>query len=493
MKNRSLKFRLIWFITSIIILMAMLNVYSIFTSKTIETQYKEMINNMYNINQIGTDINLSVSYFDNYMSSKTQSNLDYYNKYLFDARDKIEVLKGSMDEKSLVVLNNIENTINSYSEKANDTYNKFLLSGKFDEFYPSFTETKMIASYIDDYVRQLNDNYLKYNKSVYQELKANTRKSGKLIIGLFIFITFMCMAFAFAFSKEITMPLNELVEASQKVSKGDFEIENFNSSDIYEINVLYNGFNIMVGDIKKLIVEMKEKANIEKKLKDQEMENLKIENMLKEAKFKSLQSQVNPHFLFNTLNAIAQTSEIEGAYETERLIDSVSDILRYSLSMVDRTSTIGQEIEMVKQYMYIQETRFKDRIGFNLNVDSKLLNVEMPGMTLQPLVENSFIHGIDPKEDGGSISINAYRDLGYCIVEVIDDGMGMSQERIDEILNNKDVHEHHGHTTGIGVINVVNRLKLLYDYDDVLTIKSAENKGTKVSIKIRLNEGVNYA
>jgi|GEM_PF-5763764 len=71
MKNRSLKFRLIWFITSIIILMAMLNVYSIFTSKTIETQYKEMINNMYNINQIGTDINLSVSYFDNYMSSKT--------------------------------------------------------------------------------------------------------------------------------------------------------------------------------------------------------------------------------------------------------------------------------------------------------------------------------------------------------------------------------------------------------------------------------------
>jgi sensor histidine kinase YesM len=301
------------------------------------------------------------------------------------------------------------------------------------------------------------------------------------------------MAFAFAFSKEITTPLNELVEASQKVSKGDFEIENFNSSDIYEINVLYNGFNIMVGDIKKLIGEMKEKANIEKKLKDQEMENLKIENMLKEAKFKSLQSQVNPHFLFNTLNAIAQTSEIEGAYETERLIDSVSDILRYSLSMVDRTSTIGQEIEMVKQYMYIQETRFKDRIGFNLNVDSKLLNVEMPGMTLQPLVENSFIHGIDPKEDGGSISINAYRDLGYCIVEVIDDGMGMSQERIDEILNNKDVHEHHGHTTGIGVINVVNRLKLLYDYDDVLTIKSAENKGTKVSIKIRLNEGVNYA
>lgn len=464
------------------------NVYSIYVINHIENNYKTLTNNMFDINKISNDINLAAFYFDNYISTKTHSNLDYYNKYLFDARDKTNNMQRYMDEESRVYLKDLENIINSFSESANTTYNKFLLSGKYDEFYPDFLNTKKIAAYANDYVQLLNNSYLNYNNKIYKEMKKSTENSKYILISLQCIITIFCIIFAFLFSREITNPLSILVENSKKVSKGEFNIQCRENFNISEINILSRGFNAMIKDIEGLIQKIKEKADVEKKLQDEKMKNLMYENMLKEAQFKALQSQINPHFLFNTLNTVLQTAYMEEAYETEKLIESVSDILRYSLTMVDKISTLGHELETIRQYMYIQKRRFMDRVSFNLNIDKCCEHLEIPSMTLQPIVENAFIHGIEPKEEGGIISINAFKEEDSCVIEIIDNGEGMSKEKLNNILTGKSNYK--GHTTGIGVQNVFKRLNLFYNNKSHFKVESQVKKGTKVTLKIPLYKEV---
>lgn len=475
---------LLSFIIVVIVVMAGLNVYSLYITRSMESQYSKMISGMMTIHEISRDIDSSSFYLDKYFSAKTQSDLYNYRRYYQDAMEKVQVLKDSLDEENLIILQELKSTIESYNEESENSMFKLLSSKSNDDFYYSLLETRKIAAYIDEHAIRLSDGYLKYNNNLYKQLKAQNELNNKAIPGLLILIMVSCIIFSVVLSEKITGPLNELVEKSQKVSKGDFNIEEIKISSIYEIGTFASGFNDMVKDIKRLIQTIKEKANVEKKLKDEELKNLLTQNMLKESKLKALQSQINPHFLFNTLNAVVQTAVIEGAYETEKLMNSVSDLLRYSLNMIESQSTLGDEIESIKQYIYIQETRFKDRVKFKVEVQNGLSNVEIPGMTLQPLVENAFIHGIESKEEGGEIHIEAWEEEGFCIVKIEDNGVGMSQEKIEEIMVSEDMEHHKGHTTGIGVGNVIKRIRLLYEIEDGFKIESEKGKGTKIYIKI---------
>ena len=141
----------------------------------------------------------------------------------------------------------------------------------------------------------------------------------------------------------------------------------------------------MINHISKYIESLKEKAELEKKLQNEKMKLLSYEKDLKASQLRILQAQINPHFLFNTLNCISQTAVKENANKTESLIRAVAGILRYSLSMMDRDATLEEELNIVKQYMYIQIRRYEDRFKFNLKINADLKKVIVPAMTLQPL------------------------------------------------------------------------------------------------------------
>lgn len=488
MNTRGLKFKLLSFTCIIIGLMVGINIYFMFSTKSIENQYSNMINKVLTINEINQDVNNSVFYFDKYFSTKVQSDLDNYRRCYEDARKKVIQLEDFfVDDENSMVIRDVDNILDSYHEYGEEAVYKFLTSGKSDEFYPYFVDAKRVASYSNDQVEKLHDNYIKYNSKIYQNLVTETERSRVLVVVFLIIIVLVCAAFAVIFSDKITIPINGLVLSAQKVSKGNFNIDEIKPSGMYEVDILADGFNTMVRDVKGLVKTIQEKADLEKQLKDQEMKNLLVENMLRQAQFKALQSQINPHFLFNTLNAVVQTAVIEGAYETEKLMNSVSKLLRYSLTMIDSKSTVEEELEIIKQYIYIQETRFADRVSFKIDVDDKLLNVEIPGMTLQPLVENAFIHGIECKEEGGEIDIRVYEDNSNCIIRIQDNGIGIPAKKINEILYSKESNSHIGHTTGIGVGNVINRLKILYDSEDVFDIFSEVGSGTSITIKIPLS------
>ncbi len=185
-----------------------------------------------------------------------------------------------------------------------------------------------------------------------------------------------------------------------------------------------------------------------REIKDQS----ELDQLLKEMELKHLQNQINPHFLFNTLNTISKMAYLEDANSTSRLIDSVAALLRHNLGEIHDRVTLKDEVNIVQDYFRIQQTRFSERVQFVTKIDVKCLGIEIPRLTLQPLVENAFIHGIEEREEGGVISIRIEQTEESVVIEVSDDGEGIAKEKIERLLSlSTDRDEHVGHSTGIRV------------------------------------------
>jgi sensor histidine kinase YesM len=159
--------------------------------------------------------------------------------------------------------------------------------------------------------------------------------------------------------------------------------------------------------------------------------------------------------------------------------------------MMDKFATLEEEVNLIKQYIFIQKVRYDDRISFNLNILGDLSKVLVPGMTLQPFVENAFIHGIEPKEEGGPINITIYEKDEVFLVLIEDDGCGIEKQLLNKIIEEDIEQEHIGHTTGMGIKSVVKRLELMYEREDIFSIESIHGAGTKITLKLPLKEWKN--
>ena len=153
------------------------------------------------------------------------------------------------------------------------------------------------------------------------------------------------------------------------------------------------------------------------------------------------------------------------------------------MKRIDRSVTLFEEVIVLNQYMDIQKARFRDRLQFKSDIDELCLQVKIPGLTLQPIIENAVIHAIEPEEDGGTIWFTIKRHDCSVIIEIKDSGKGMTQEKADQLLKG-NVIPTEGHSTGIGFQNVVKRLYLFYGMDNLVTIDSREGRGTRVIIQI---------
>jgi len=484
LKIKSLNSRFIIFVICLIIPIGICNIISLGMSRKIENGYVNMLNNMLIANEIKQHIENSLDSFNQYILSGTEKKKESYNNEVYLAKQKIQTLKNNSDNSSQYILRDLDNTLDSYKENSGKTISAYENKEGYIFYYDDFIAAKNIASYFNVYASALMQNYLEVNSIDYKELNKNSSIIYVSLTTYLILILSMCVIYAMFFIRNISKGLKGIVETSNKVSKGQFEYYEGNKTDIYELDVLTNAFNTMIKDIKEFVSSINDKLILEKKLKEEEMKNLQYENALKKFDLKVLQSQINPHFLFNTLNCVNVTAIMENATTTSKLIKSVSNILRYSLRCMNRNSFLEEEINIVKDYIYIQECRFNDRVKFNLNVNMDMKKVKIPGMTIQPLVENAFIHGIESKEEGGCIDISINDDDGICSVVIEDDGVGIPKEILDKINNCNYDTQHIGHTTGLGINIVEKRLRYLYDKKDMFKVESEEGIGTKVYLKI---------
>jgi sensor histidine kinase YesM len=241
----------------------------------------------------------------------------------------------------------------------------------------------------------------------------------------------------------------------------------------------------MKHSIRNYISELHNKADTESQLLEQQIENLRMQSLLADAEMKALQMQINPHFLFNTLNAGMQLAMIEGADRTTTFLDNMAKIFRYNVKSLDRTVRIKDEIDTIKAYEDLFIVRFGDIMKFEYDIDQSLLDINVQPLIIQPLVENATIHGIGNMEMGGVIKVSLDKDDGLVRMSVQDNGAGMSEETRQKILKCQMYDDDTaGNMTGIGICNVVQRLRLFFRYDDVIEVTSAPGEGTKVTLKI---------
>ena len=246
---------------------------------------------------------------------------------------------------------------------------------------------------------------------------------------------------------------------------------------------LSKAFDKMMGSIREYVEAQRVSMEKENEMRENE---LKTQTLLKDAQLKYLQSQINPHFLFNTLNAGMQLAMIEDADKTALFIENMAEFFRYNLSRINEDATLADEIQLVDHYIYILNVRFAGDIHYKKEIEPGLENVLVPSMILQPLVENAVQYGIRGVEWEGWVTLRIWQETGTVYIEVADNGRGMSRELIERVLQGENVkNRKNSKSNGIGIYNVLERLQMYYTTEDVLEIKSdGEGKGTHFTLKI---------
>lgn len=229
-----------------------------------------------------------------------------------------------------------------------------------------------------------------------------------------------------------------------------------------------------------------QRKNVEIKLEMEE--RLDMEKSLREAEVKILKSQVNPHFLFNILNNLKNLAMIEGAGNTAEMIFVFTDMLRYTMGASGEKVTIRDELEYARDYLKIQKMRFGENLNYFINYDEDLLDTQCPFLIIQPLVANGIEHGIFKAKSFGNININITKELNNIVISVEDDGAGMEQDVINKVFSSIDNRVDSETGMGIGLINIHRRLQYKYGINYGLKIESLINNYTKVIIEIPHSE-----
>ncbi|MBO4376196.1 MAG: sensor histidine kinase, partial [Lachnospiraceae bacterium] len=278
-------------------------------------------------------------------------------------------------------------------------------------------------------------------------------------------------------------PLESLAESADEVADGNLDATLPRSTSNDEVGRLTVAFDKMMVSIREYIERTRESMEKERAMQEKE---LMMETHLKDAQLKYLQAQINPHFLFNTLNAGAQLAMMEGADRTYEYVQTVADFFRYNVKKQNELVDIADEVDIVDNYIRILNVRFSGEINYERQIDERLMGIKMPSMILQPIVENAVNHGIRGMGGKGHIFLKVYRDGDRVYISVRDNGKGMSPEDIEKVLGGKwKYEEQRGDSNGIGMDNVIARLKLFDEREDVMDIYSeGEDLGCEVVINI---------
>lgn len=272
-------------------------------------------------------------------------------------------------------------------------------------------------------------------------------------------------------SKNISMPLNELQAMMELVEQGNMEVAvRIERED--EIGRLANSFNHMVCNIKELI----EKVYMTQLGK-------------KEAEFSALQSQINPHFMYNTLETVNMMAILAENYEISDLLTAFGKILRVNLDQKHNIIFLAQELEYIGNYVKILQMRDYDLFTFEIHVSDKANKCRIPKLTLQPLVENSVIHGFKEKMNQRHLMIEADVVEGYLIMVIKDDGKGMTPEQLDDVRQSLELEEPLRRKSGIGLNNVNERCQLFFGEGFQMDIESQRAVGTQVTLRARAMYG----
>ncbi|MFZ5968559.1 MAG: sensor histidine kinase [Bacillota bacterium] len=484
-QNKSIRSRIMHIFVLITIIMTIAFYISFSMKNVITKEYDKSMHNNILLSKLSIEIDKSGKSFDKYMRSRDLEFLrDYYQSTNSVDAILVEIKKDiQKDKNSSIYYRNLSNMVD-YQKRL---VSEMLMKEKMDtEVYNKWTNLKTLYTYMNTHSQMLTTYYLDYSSSQYSNLLA---KYKGIEINIFaIIVIFGCASFLFAraLSDDILYTIDGLSKSAQLLSEAHWEIPDINESRYKELSAVANAFNDMKNNIKRFIEELNQKSEMESHFHKERLKNIEKDKLLKESQLMALQMQMDPHFLFNTLNTVARTAMFEDADNTVRLIEAISKILRYNLSCHGKLVTLKEEIGVLKAYIYIQETRFQDQMSFDWDIKGDIEHVLIPPMTLQPIVENSIIHGLQDKEKDGRVSISITRDEHFLNIQIRDNGKGIGDKELKNLFHDDGERQKRGHTTGLGLANVKERLEIYFGEENLISVDSVVGEGTTVYLQIPL-------
>lgn len=352
-----------------------------------------------------------------------------------------------------------------------------------DAYKASYRELQSVYEYMLKYIEGLSGLRFQSNSENYETLYQYLRYLERFMVALLTLVAGSLMFLVYRIVGAITKPLESLSQKAKLVSDGNWDVSLEPPETEDEVGTVTIAFNQMIVSINEYLRKTRESLEKELQMKERE---LAMERLLKDAQLKYLQAQINPHFLFNSLNAGMQLAMLEDADRTYTFIENMAYFFRYRLRKNGQGSTLREEIELLDNYMYIMNVRYANEIILHKDVDESLCGIQYPGMVLQPLVENALRHGLDGVEWEKEIWFSAAREGEEAVVRVRDNGVGMSQALLDKINSGISLQSDNPENTGngVGIANVRERIKLYFGRDDVLTVSSGgKNMGTEITIR----------
>ena len=319
------------------------------------------------------------------------------------------------------------------------------------------------------YAHIVNADWFVVSTIPYSYLNSESEKTMTNIILLGLLCFLLAVILSILFSKSISSPLKKLTRAMNEATKGNLSI-NIKDNSKDEIGEVAENFNIMLNEIRNLMEDIKSK-----------------ERQKRNAELKTLQAQINPHFLSNTLNTVKWLANIQKAENIENIITSLIQLLHVSIGKGEDLISIREEIEYIEHYLNIQEYRYFNKFKVKFEIEEEIMECKIVKLLLQPVVENSLIHGIEPMDGQGVIIIKGFKYEGVIKIIVTDNGVGIPEEVLKNLLVGKGV-VNKSHFSGIGINNVHERIKMYFGEQFGLNIQSVPKLFTTVEITIPIIE-----
>ena len=264
-------------------------------------------------------------------------------------------------------------------------------------------------------------------------------------------------------SRSVARPVVDLSRRAEDVIGGDLTAREPVRSETYEIRTLSEGMEQMIAQLNAQIQEITQK-----------------QASLRKAELALLQAQINPHFLYNTMDTIIWLIEADRHQAAVEMVSNLSSFFRHSLSRGEDVITLGEEEEHVRSYLQIQQARYQDILDYSIEIDPALRETRLPKLTLQPLVENALYHGIKLKRGKGCIHVSGQEQGPDVLLQITDDGAGMTEVRLEELRRAIQ----NGERVGFGLVTVHERLRLLFGPPYGLTLASREGQGATVTVRV---------
>lgn len=470
------------FILTTLILLAV-NFYTYYSINLMVTNLNKIYMSNVELNELLECLNNVQNSMTDYLNTKTTDSMEAYYRYEGEYQEKISNLNDRATSNSqLLMEKNIKNMSQEYLNVTEQTI-EAKRGRNVEKYKVYFENTQTLYDYINIYINSLNNGQFIENSNQYKSLNNMVYYMERGCNVMLVIIAVCNLLLIILLTRNITAPLRRLAMTADTVAGGNLDIDLLEVTSEDEIGVVSNAFNQMLISIREYIEKLKTSMETERQMKENE---LLMETHLKDAQLRYLQAQINPHFLFNTLNAGAQLAMMESADRTYEYIQNVAHFFRYNLKKNNEVVTIRDEIELVDYYVYILNVRFSGEIHFEKEIDETLLDTRIPSMILQPIVENAVNYGIRDIPWEGIITLSLSKKENRICLSVKDNGIGILQDKIDKILSSQlkssDISDQ---SNGIGLDNVIARLKIFYEDEKVFDIRSeGEDLGTEVLIMI---------